>query len=275
MSDPLPIPWTEAYEERRNRVLRAAVFDERLLADFAGRAPLPAGYGRGLDERCVEYPWAVAHVPDGSGRVLDAGSALNHEFLLALPVLRQKHLHIVTLAPEAECFWQQGVSYLFEDLRALPFADGIYDLVICISTIEHVGCDNTYYTGSRTTGGAGDGGLEAAAREICRVVRPGGRLLLTVPFGRYQHHGAFQQFDRLLLSRLVASMPGMTIDEESFYHYTSDGWQLSTDTATADVEYVAWVSELMRTGRRPEPLVHEPDGAAAARAVACLALTKR
>jgi hypothetical protein len=143
-TDGLPLPWTKDYQERRDRTLREAVTDAELRARFASRAPLPAGYGCGLDERCVEYPWLLAHLPPGPGRLLDAGSALNHEFLLERDALAAKRIHVVTLAPEAQCFWGRGVSYVFEDLRALPFRDGTYDIVVSVSTIEHVGCDKHY-----------------------------------------------------------------------------------------------------------------------------------
>src|SRR5215813_3743749 len=35
---------------------------------------IPSGYGRWLDERIVEYPWLFSRLPDGPGRLLDAGS---------------------------------------------------------------------------------------------------------------------------------------------------------------------------------------------------------
>ena len=38
-------------------------------------------------------------------------------------------------------------------------------------------------------------------KEMRRVLKPGGSLLMTVPFGMYRDLGAFQQFDRKLLSR--------------------------------------------------------------------------
>jgi hypothetical protein len=35
---------------------------------------------------------------------------LNHALLLGLPVVADKRLHIVTLAPEPDCFWEKRVS---------------------------------------------------------------------------------------------------------------------------------------------------------------------
>ena len=61
---------------------------------------------------------------------------------------------------------------------------------------------------------------------------------------------------------------------EQFYRYSGAGWQLARDEDCTTAEYVAWVAELMRTGRRPEEPRHEPDCAAAARAVACVKLVK-
>jgi SAM-dependent methyltransferase len=266
-----PIPWTSAYQDRRQRSLHAAVRDPELLSVLAAGGSLPSGYGIGLDERCVEYPWVFAHLPDSPGRLLDAGSALNHQFLLSHAGLLNKRIHIVTLVPEADCFYQRGISYVYEDLRQLPFAAGLYDTVVSVSTIEHVGCDNTYYTGTRSSDEPRLRDFAAAILELRRVTAPGGLLLLTVPYGRYQYHGAFQQFDREHLSIAEAALGAGVRIEETFFLYDARGWQRSTDAACSDAEYVAWVSEVMRTGVWPTDPSHEPDFAAAARAIACVA----
>src|SRR6185369_11734557 len=112
--------------------------------------------GVGIDERCVEYPWLVSRLSREPETMLDAGSALNHAFLLDLPQLSTKKLHILTLAPERNCFFQRGIGYLYEDLRRLPLRSELYDCVACISTLEHVGCDNTAYTGGAEHGAEQD-----------------------------------------------------------------------------------------------------------------------
>src|SRR3954452_702969 len=53
--------------------------------------------------------------------------------------------HIVTLAPEAAAYWSRGISYVYGDLRDLPYRDGYFDTVVCISAVEHVGMDNSVY----------------------------------------------------------------------------------------------------------------------------------
>ncbi len=273
-TDPPPVPWTTAYQERRERTLRSVVHDRDLIARFRSGEPLPAGYGVGLDERCVEMPWLVAQMPSGGARLLDAGSSLNHDLLLDVPVIAEKRLHIVTQAPEPVCFWERGISYLYEDLRALPLDDGTYDCVASISTLEHVGCDNTFYTGSVPSREQRLDDFVLAARELGRVLKPGGVLLLTVPYGAYRFHGSFQQFDRRRLSMAEAAFGPMASVTETFFRYTRDGWRRAADDDCADAEYVAWVSALMRTGQWPAEPQHEPDYAAAARAVACVRMIK-
>src|SRR3954454_12407795 len=120
-------PWTKGYIEYKlheiARVLRAGDFRPENL---------PPGFGFRLDERIVEYPWFFSRLPSGPGVLLDAGSILNFDFLLDQPALQEKQLHICTLAPESECFWQKGkgVSYLFDDLRNLPYRDHWFDWAV-------------------------------------------------------------------------------------------------------------------------------------------------
>jgi len=56
------------------------------------------------------------------------------------------------------------------------FEDGQFDLGICVSTLEHIGLS--------VYGGCKDESLEIlAAKEMQRVIKVGGSLLVTVPFG--------------------------------------------------------------------------------------------
>ena len=140
---PPEVPWTHAYNDTHRGLVSAALDDAELCAAAGAGGRLPAGYGVGLDERVVEYPWLFGQGLAGS--VLDAGSTFNHEHILdrALPLVDD--LTIVTLEPEAWAYPLRRVSYVFADLRALPFADGQFDIAVSISTLEHIGMDNTMY----------------------------------------------------------------------------------------------------------------------------------
>ena len=249
-----------------------ALADKTLLECFRRNEPLPLGYGVGVDERCIEYPWLLAHLHDEPEVLLDAGSALNYDFILNHPVFRSKVIHILTLAPEASCFWQRGISYLFHDLRDIPIRNAYYDTIACLSTLEHVGCDNTLYTYTDADREHLPEDFVLVIHELRRTLKTGGTLFLTVPFGVYRHFGTFQQFDRKLLSRAVEAFGKTSKVTETFYRYTAEGWQLADAADCAACEYVEWITR--PHDQWPNPLPVEPDLAAAARAVACVRLTK-
>jgi hypothetical protein len=132
-------PLTPGYHVHKWTQIARALGDGSLLDLFKRGLTLPANYGYGIDERIVEYPWLISRIPNTAGTLLDAGSALNYDTLIELPVLKKKRIHIVTLHPETNCFWQSNVSYEFAELRDMPLRDKYFDQIACISTFEHVG----------------------------------------------------------------------------------------------------------------------------------------
>jgi SAM-dependent methyltransferase len=262
------IPWSPGYQEMRDLFVEKALADESLLERFRRDTALPPDYGIGVDERVVEYPWMYARLPAGAGRVLDAGGVLNYGFLVAHPLMRPKKVHVVTLVPEGRCRCVDGVSHIYEDLRSMPVSSGFYDTVVCLSTLEHIGMDNTMFRA-----GAEDAPEDyaIAVREMRRVLNPGGALLLTVPFGAYRHFGSFQLFDGRLIDGVVAAFaPSRT--EETYFRYSARGWSRSDRSSCATAEYVPWI--MQPPHERPVSFPVQPDRAAAARAVACLELVR-
>ncbi len=257
-------PWSHGYDQYRWQFAARAVADEGLLDTFRAGRPLPPGYGFRLCERCVEFPWVIAHLRASGRRVLDAGSTLNHRFVLSHPAVREKVLMIYTLAPES--FFSPGpnVSYVFGDLRSTVLRDGCVDAVTCISTLEHVGMDNTYlYTRDARYAEHDTECYRQVVAELRRVLAPGGVALITVPFGRREDYGWAQQFDRKAVEDIIATFGGR-IEEFSVFKYLPDGWVRSTPEDCADCRYF----DIHASGHL------DPDFAAAARAVACLRLTR-
>lgn len=264
-------PWREGYYEYREKCLSEAVVDEALLNIFAEDKPLPPGYAYRLDARLIEIPWVLSRVQKTNGRFLDAGSALNYDFVLTAPALKEKQTTIVTLAPERQAFWQLGVSYVFGDLRDLDFRDERFEAVACISTIEHIGMDNTMYAEGQKAQRSDPSEFLLAVKELKRVLQPGGVLFISFPFGRYENHGWFQQFDADLVDTLISAF-APSRHKENIFQYHPDGWQRSTRESGKDCEFFD-----VHTSKYSDPnstIEYPPDYPAGERALACLELVK-
>lgn len=245
------------YQQRR--LVTRTLDDQQLLQRLARGEPLPDGYGVGLDERVVEYPWLLAQGP--SGRTLDAGSALNHEHVLRRFLPRLASLDLVTLAPERNAFPELGISYVYADLRKLPYRDGAFDTVICVSTLEHVGMDNTAYGSDAPRSSNPAAERTRAVRELRRVTAPDGRLYVTVPVGDPDDLGWIKPFSEEDLEALVEAIAPAS-ESRTLFRYTRAGWQVSDAASVAGVRY-----------RTPSLEPQPADLAARARAVACLSMT--
>jgi len=203
-------------EYERVRVLDDAVAwaaAQRRAAARPRNLEAPAG----TDERPIEIPWCLARYA-GEPRLLDVGYAYAEPaYLAGLVGLGARELTGVDLAV-AEV---PGLRSVQADLRDLPFEDAAFDVAIAISTLEHVGRDNSQYGLGAEEGDS----LDAALRELRRVAE---RLLVTVPTG-----------DGELLAEQAVFTPaewverferaGFLVWEDELYELGVDGWRSVTE----------------------------------------------
>jgi SAM-dependent methyltransferase len=167
------------------------------------------------DERAIEVPWVLARY-GGEPRVLDIGTAFaERAYDEGLQELGAADLVTVDLAEPAD---------VIADVRDLPFESGRFDLVLCVSTLEHVGRDNATYDVDAPRDERGD---EAALRELRRVLADEGRLLVSVPTGVHDDQGWQLQREPLAWVELFERC-GFLVYEDELYVRGDEGWQTAT-----------------------------------------------
>jgi O-antigen chain-terminating methyltransferase len=191
-----------------------------------GERPRELRFPATLDERPVEIAWTLGRYR-GERRVLDVGYAFAEPAYVAalLAAVPQDPVGVDLAERDVP-----GMRTRVADLRELPFDKRSFDVVFCISTLEHVGRDNTQYGV-----GSGGEGIDTALRELRRVLARRGRLFVTVPCGRPADHGAFV-VDEPDGWRALFRRCGFAVHEDELYVRGDEGWRASDDLPP-DVSY--------------------------------------
>lgn len=216
------------YTARRERLIAAGS-----EAALRGAPWLGPRHGAGFDERVVEYPWTFERLGHGDA-VLDVGSTLNHETIHRLVLARYgRVIHLNPYRDDARRVSDPGVRYLGADVRQPPLRPA-FAIITCLSTLEHIGCDNSRYGGGSARGDSA-AARDDAMRAMRNLLGRGGRLLLTVPFGRFEDHGWFVQLDAGLVERAVAAFAPAARSDRYYLH--RDGWREVRAADCADARY--------------------------------------
>ena len=202
-------------------------------------------------ERVVEIPWALSRY-NGGGRILEVGCSFAYEspnYIAGLKALGAGELHGIDISSEPAPDFIKRTA----DIRASGYPPDFFDMVFCISTLEHVGRDNVrHYRPVAEIANSTEQPDEVALAEMWRITRPGGTLLITVPFGRFEDHGWFVNYDAENIGRLFRNVPLLS---EEYFRFTAEGWVSCR------------ASDLAETG-------YGENGAPAAAGVACFELRK-
>ncbi len=184
-----------------------------------------------LGDRDVEWSWIAGHIPPGPGEALDFGSANTAMGLAAAH--RGFNVTAVDLGPVTWLYEHPRLRFQRGDMVTLPLPEDHFDLVLSCSTVEHVGLVGRYDVAE----GRPDGDLEAMAR-LRRLMKPGGRMLLTIPVGR---DAVFMPMCRVYgAQRLPLLFKGYAVEEESYWtKRVGNRWSPATRS-----EALAFVSDV-------------------------------
>jgi len=165
-------------------------------------------------ERIVEAPFVHRNLPyPFRGRVLDVGyrgSPLIYE-LASLGF----ETWGIDIRPPLVKF--PDVEYVIGDICRYQFPPAYFDVVISLSTIEHIGLrgyGNVDYNP--------EGDLHAL-QAMHRALNPSGRLILTVPFGRPGETLTSRYYDHQSLLALLAGA-GFEVETEDYWHQPEIQW---------------------------------------------------
>ncbi|MBU0469498.1 MAG: class I SAM-dependent methyltransferase [Candidatus Omnitrophica bacterium] len=128
-----------------------------------------------LTERIVEMPFVIDALQgiDKKYKVLDVGCSES-----SLPLHMSSLGYDVTGIDIRDYPYKMpNFNFLKADIMNLPFEDGDFDAVTCVSTLEHVGLG--FYSDPKEK----DEPQKKAVKEMDRVLKKGGLFILTVPFG--------------------------------------------------------------------------------------------
>jgi len=254
-------PWRLGYSVHKFNLISRVICEH---LEYFRSQKLPSGYGFGFDERVVEYPWFFSRLKESENVLLDAGSTLNHTDILSAKPLQGRDLYISTLFPEGRPKATVNPTYIYEDIREMGYKDGTFDAVACLSTLEHVGMDNAFiYTPDPNKKENDKEGYLTAVRELKRVLKPGGTLYLTMPYGKHRDLEWFQIFDAGMVKRVKEAF-GPSKVEETYFKYENEQWNYSNAESCRDSVYFDIHHEK----------VLRSDHLAASESVVCLEVTK-
>lgn len=214
------------YRLRWRGLVRALDRFPRLKARLgdAARALLGKVFDPGMvtTERVVEYPFIYQHLTGVSGTILDIGCVHS-----GLPIaLASRGYRVVGIDFLPYPYRHPNLLAVRGDAMRCPFAADSFGAVLAISVIEHIGIGHY----GDPAGGVGD---RETVREIARILRPGGRAILTLPFGRALTDEFKRVYDPPRLHELLSPLSPVHIE----YAWSREGLWMpcsEAEAATAD-----------------------------------------
>ncbi len=204
--------------------------------------------GSSSSERSVEYDWVLENLPSPKGKLLDIGSGVSyfpHKLLY-------EGFEVYSLEVQKPIVQKSRITFKQGDTRETGFDKEFFDVITLVSTLEHIGLgfyDDPVYP---------DGDFKTI-KEIERILKRGGLLILTTPFSERYLESWQRIYDHERLEKLTE---GFNLVKEIFFAKKGRRWILANR------------KEAERAGVWKLPVRKEGKVGYASRAIACLVLEK-
>lgn len=183
-------------------------------------------YGDVVTERIVEYSLVFSHLnkePSKKIKVLDIGCYYSN-FPLQLASMGYDVTAIDLMDYQLS---HPYLKFIKGDITSYQFSKNSFDIVTCISTLEHIGIG--YYQNDKEN----KRGDELAVEAIWKILRKKGRFILTVPFGVKSVNSLQRVYDWKNLNKLLYKY---SIRETLFYKEDSGKWKLTTRAIASKIK---------------------------------------
>jgi len=151
-----------------------------------------------------EWKWVVSNLDLKRGKILDVGCVSGAYPNWALSGLDKYLLEmgyeLHGLDVRTCTFKHANFRFIRKSIQQLDYPDDYFDAVTCVSTIEHIGLP--FYVPIHGTKVGLNGDLKAM-EQMKRVLKKGGCVLITGPYGVPKVTEHFRIYDRSRLERLV------------------------------------------------------------------------
>ena len=132
-----------------------------------------------IHSRCIEYPFAASNIGDAK-IILDVGSAKANK--LWITWLDSLNIDVYATDYDEFIYPVNNIKFYKSDIRRLVFQDNTFDKIIAVSVLEHIGLDSPQVLNKIKPETKDDGDFQAF-KELLRVLKRGGEIIMTLPFG--------------------------------------------------------------------------------------------
>jgi len=189
-----------------SKILKLAM----MFIDYEANALPPA-------ERMIEYGFVMSKLlKRDKCKILDIGCVARHNYLI--PSLCFAEWDVWGIDIRSWAFKHKNFTKIEGDIRYHPVDPETFDIVSCVSTIEHIGLASYYGITEENL----DGDLDAM-KQMQRALKPKGIMLFTAPYSNeYSIRPGARIYDK---KRLDEMLSGFTVVSKIIYVQNNDIWE--------------------------------------------------